>query len=360
MTDAATLAEAPPRRRGRRRRKGALPPGVAAVLARAGSVLVTLLGLAGLTFMIGRLLPLDPVLAVLGDNATPEAYKAMTIQLGLDKPLIVQFGHYLLDLARLDFGNSLLSGRPVIDEIARVFPATIELATVAMLLGTGIGVPLGVVAAVHRNSWIDHLARIVSLIGYSAPNFWLGLMGLVLFYATLGWVGGPGRIDFLYEFDLQPVTGFFLIDALLSGKMAVFGNVFSHIILPASILALSSLAYISRMTRSFMIEQLEQEYVVTARAKGLGLWRIVWLHVFRNVAVQVITVVALSYAFLLEGAVLTETVFAWPGFGRYMTNALLSADMNSVVGCTLLIGVIFVALNLLCDILYRILDPRTR
>ena len=331
-----------------------------AILSRTVSVVVTLLGLAALTFMIGRLLPLDPVLAVLGDNATPEAYDRMVVQMGLDQPLAVQFGHYLWDLVRLDFGNSLLSGRPVAEEIARVFPATLELATVAMILGTGIGVPLGVVAAVYRNRWIDHLARILSLVGYSAPNFWLGLMGLVLFYATLGWVGGPGRIDFIHEFDLQPVTGFHLIDALLAGNLALFGNVFGHIILPASILALSSLAYISRMTRSFMIEQLEQEYVVTARAKGLGLWRIVWLHVFRNIAVQVITVVALSYAFLLEGAVLTETVFAWPGFGRYMTNALLSGDMNSVVGCTLLIGVIFVALNLICDLLYRILDPRTR
>lgn len=344
-----------------RRRKRVGPPSKAlAVLSRAGSVLVTLLGLAALTFMIGRLLPLDPVLAVLGDNATPEAYDRMVVQMGLDQPLVVQFGNYLWDLARLDFGNSLLSGRPVGEEIARVFPATLELATVAMVLGTGIGVPLGVMAAVYRNTWIDHGARILSLVGYSAPNFWLGLMGLVLFYATLGWVGGPGRIDFIYEFDLQPVTGFYLIDALLSGNLALFGNVFGHIILPASILALSSLAYISRMTRSFMIEQLEQEYVVTARAKGLGLWRIVWLHVFRNIAVQVITVIALSYAFLLEGAVLTETVFAWPGFGRYMTNALLSGDMNSVVGCTLLIGVIFVALNLICDLLYRILDPRTR
>lgn len=344
-----------PRRRGRR-----APSRPLAILSRVGSVIVTLLGLAALTFLIGRLLPLDPVLAVLGDNATPEAYRRMYVQMGLDQPLMVQFGNYLWDLVRLDFGNSLLSGRPVADEIVRVFPATLELATVAMVIGTGIGVPLGVVAAVYRNTWIDHMARILSLIGYSAPNFWLGLMGLVLFYATLGWVGGPGRIDFIHEFDLNPVTGFYLLDALLDGNFAVFRNVFGHIILPASILGLTSLAYISRMTRSFMIEQLEQEYVITARAKGLGLWRIVWLHVFRNIAVQVITVIALSYAFLLEGAVLTETVFAWPGFGRYLTNSLLAGDMNSVVGCTLLIGVIFVMLNLICDLLYRILDPRTR
>ncbi len=182
------------------------------------SVLITLIGLAAMTFLIGRLLPIDPVLAILGDNATQEAYDAMAAKMGLDQPLLVQFGDYLWNILHLDFGNSLLSGRPVFDEIARVFPATIELATLSMLIGTGIGVPLGVVAAVYRNSIVDHVARIVSLLGYSAPNFWLGLMGLVLFYSTLGWVGGPGRIDMIYEFDLNPVTGFYLIDAAMAGN----------------------------------------------------------------------------------------------------------------------------------------------
>ncbi|MFV0492198.1 MAG: ABC transporter permease [Pseudorhodobacter sp.] len=338
----------------------AIPPWLSTGLKLFGSVAITLIGLAALTFMIGRLLPIDPVLAVLGDNATQEAYDAMASRMGLDQPLIMQFLNYLWNILHFDFGNSLLSGRPVSEEIARVFPATMELATLAMLIGTGIGVPLGVVAAVYRNSFIDHTARIVSLLGYSAPNFWLGLMGLVLFYSTLGWVGGPGRIDLIYEFDLQPDTGFFLIDSARTGQWDIFRNVLGHLILPASILGLSALAYVSRMTRTFMIDQLEQEYVITAQAKGIGRWRIVWTHVFRNIAVQVITVVALSYAFLLEGAVLTETVFAWPGFGRYMTNSLLSGDMNSVVGCTLVIGVIFVMLNLISDILYRIIDPRTR
>ncbi|MDV2968394.1 ABC transporter permease [Nitratireductor aquimarinus] len=333
---------------------------MAGILKRLASVMVTLIGLAALTFMIGRMLPIDPVLAILGDNATQEAYDALSAKMGLDRSIPVQFADYLWNLLHLDLGNSLLSGRPVAEEIIRVFPATMELATLAMLIGTAIGVPLGIVAAVYRNSFIDHVARIVSLLGYSAPNFWLGLMGLVLFYSVLGWVDGPGRIDMIYEFDLQPVTGFYLVDAALDGNWEVFGNVFSHLILPALILALSALAYISRMTRTFMIDQLEQEYVIAARAKGIGRWRIVWTHVFRNIAVQVITVVALSYAFLLEGAVLTETVFAWPGFGRYLTNSLLSGDMNSVVGCTLVIGVIFVVLNLICDLLYRVIDPRTR
>ncbi|WGF90444.1 ABC transporter permease [Marinivivus vitaminiproducens] len=324
------------------------------------SVAATLFGLAALTFLIGRLLPLDPVTAILGDNASQEAYDAMYRQLGLDQPILVQFGMYLRDLVTFDFGMALTTGRPVLSDIARVFPATLELATVAIVMGTSLGIPLGVLAAMYRNTVIDHTVRIVGLLGYSAPNFWLGLMGLVLFYATLEWVGGPGRIDFVYEWDIEPGTGFLLLDSAVQGKWEAFGNVFSHIILPASILAFGALAYISRMTRSFMIEQLGQEYVIAARVKGLSWARTVWIHAFRNIAVQVLTVVALAYAFLLEGAVLTETVFAWPGFGRYLTNALLVGDMNAVVGCTLLVGVIFVSLNLICDVLYRVFDPRTR
>jgi peptide/nickel transport system permease protein len=324
------------------------------------SVAVTLFGLVALTFFIGRMLPLDPVAAILGDNATQAAYDAVYRQLGLDQPIWIQFLRYLRDIASLDLGTALTTGKPVVEDIARVFPATLELATVAIIIGTGLGIPFGVLAAMYRDSAVDHIVRVVGLLGYSAPTFWLGLMGLVLFYATLGWVGGPGRIDFTYEFDIEPMTGFLLLDTALRGQWEVFGNVFSHVILPASILGFSALAYISRMTRSFMIEQLGQEYVVAARVKGLSWARTVWIHAFRNIAVQVVTVVALSYAFLLEGAVLTETVFAWPGFGRYLTNTLLAGDMNAVVGCTLLIGVIFVTLNLVCDLLYRIFDPRTR
>jgi peptide/nickel transport system permease protein len=324
------------------------------------SVAVTLFGLVALTFFIGRMLPLDPVAAILGDNATQAAYDAVYRQLGLDQPIWIQFLRYLRDIVSLDLGTALTTGKPVVEDIARVFPATLELATVAIIIGTGLGIPFGVLAAMYRDSAVDHIVRVVGLLGYSAPTFWLGLMGLVLFYATLGWVGGPGRIDFTYEFDIEPMTGFLLLDTALRGQWEVFGNVFSHVILPASILGFSALAYISRMTRSFMIEQLGQEYVVAARVKGLSWARTVWIHAFRNIAVQVVTVVALSYAFLLEGAVLTETVFAWPGFGRYLTNTLLAGDMNAVVGCTLLIGVIFVTLNLVCDLLYRIFDPRTR
>ncbi|EJF81140.1 ABC transporter permease [Bartonella doshiae] len=324
------------------------------------SVFMTLLGLVTITFFIGRILPLDPILAILGDNVSQEAYDIMYHKLGFDQPLIVQYGSYVKHIFMLDFGDALTSGRSVLEDIARVFPATLELATVAILIGTSFGIPFGVFAAMYRNSFIDYFVRIFTLLSYSTPTFWLGLMALFVFYAKLSWIGGPGRIDFIYEYSFEPKTGFFLWDTATQGQWEAFGNVFSHIIMPALILAFGAMAYISRMTRGFMIEQLNQEYIITARVKGLSWARTVWGHAFRNALVQIITVVALSYAFLLEGAVLTETVFAWPGFGRYLTNALLAGDMNAVVGCTLLVGCFFVAINLFSDLLYRIFDPRTR
>jgi peptide/nickel transport system permease protein len=260
------------------------------------SVAITLLGLLALTFFIGRLLPLDPILAILGDDASQEAYDKMYVQLGFDQPLYFQFWTYLRDAMTFDFGKSLTSGKPVIDDIARVFPATLELATVAIVLGTGIGIPMGVLAAMYRDTVIDQVIRVVGLIGYSAPIFWLGLMGLVLFYASLGWVGAPGRIDIVYQYDLESRTGLYLVDSLVAGRMDIFADVFSRIILPGSILAYGALAYISRMTRSFMLEQLSQEYIVAARAKGASFARVVWRHALPNIGVQLVTVVALSYA----------------------------------------------------------------
>ncbi|MEM9427989.1 MAG: ABC transporter permease [Pseudomonadota bacterium] len=324
------------------------------------SVFVTILGLLALTFFIGRMLPLDPVVVILGDDASQESIDKLVAKLGLDQPLYIQFATYVRDALTFDFGVSLTSGRPVIEDIARVFPATVELATISLVFGVLIGVPLGVLAAARAGTWVDHTIRIVGLVGYSAPNFWLGLMGLVLFYATLGWVGGPGRIDFVFQYDLEIWSGFYLIDAARMGRWDIFGDVFSRIVLPASILAYGALAYIARMTRSFMLEQLGQEYVTAARVKGASEARVIWRHAFPNIAVQLATVIALSYAFLLEGAVLTETVFAWPGFGRYLTTALLRADMNAVLGCTLIVGLIFIGLNLLTDVFYRVFDPRTR
>jgi peptide/nickel transport system permease protein len=198
------------------------------------------------------------------------------------------------------------------------------------------------------------------LIGYSVPVFWLGLVGLLVFYAKLDWVAGPGRLDVGYDDIVDPVTGLVLVDAALAGEWEVFFNAVSHLVLPVAILGYFSLAYISRMTRSFMLEQLRQEYVTTARAKGLSELRVVWRHALGNVMVPLVTVIALSYASLLEGAVLTETVFAWPGLGRYITYSLFNADMNAVLGGTIVVGAVFIGLNLLSDMLYRMLDPRAR
>jgi peptide/nickel transport system permease protein len=247
----------------------------------------------------------------------------------------------------------------VIEDIRRVFPATVELATLALLAGVLLGVPLGVAAAVWRGQPADHLVRLFGLVGHSIPHFWLGLIVLVVFYAGLGWIGGSGRVS-LGNVDIVPeVTGMILVDSLLDRNGDVFADALRHIVAPALILATGSMAYLSRMTRSFMLDQLSQEYVTTARIKGLSEWRVT-LHAFRNIGVQLLTVVVLAYGGLLDGAVLTETVFGWPGFGQYLTGGLLAGDMNVVLTCTLLVGVIFLAMNLLSDVLYRTLDPRTR
>ena len=245
-------------------------------------------------------------------------------------------------------------------DIARVFPATLELATLGTLIGVIIGVPMGVIAAVRQGSWIDQIARFVGLIGYSMPIFWLGLVGLLVFYGILGWVAGPGRLSIFYQGMVEPITGMLLVDSLIRGEWAVFRDAFSHIILPASLLGYFSLAYISRMTRSFMLEQLSAEYVTTARVKGLSEWQVIWGHAFRNIRIQLVTVIALAYANLLEGSVLTEIIFAWPGLGSYITTSLLANDMNSVLGGTIVIGTIFVAINIFSDLLYRIFDPRSK
>jgi peptide/nickel transport system permease protein len=325
-----------------------------------GSVLLTFFGLLAITFVIGRVVPIDPVLAIVGDRALPQVYARVRQELALDEPIYVQFWIYLTHVLHGDFGTSVVSSRPVLEDVLHFFPATIELATLATLLGVLIGVPMGVVGATHHGRWPDHLIRIVGLIGYSVPVFWLGLVGLLVFYAKLDWVAGPGRLDVGYDDIVDPVTGLVLVDAALAGEWEVFFNAVSHLVLPVAILGYFSLAYISRMTRSFMLEQLRQEYVTTARAKGLSELRVVWRHALGNVMVPLVTVIALSYASLLEGAVLTETVFAWPGLGRYITYSLFNADMNAVLGGTIVVGAVFIGLNLLSDMLYRMLDPRAR
>ncbi len=323
-------------------------------------ILLTYLGLLAVTFFIGRVMPIDPVLAIVGDRAPEHVYARVREEMGLNKPLYQQFGIYLGKVVQGDFGTSVLTSNPVLQDIRKTFPATIELATLGILIGAGFGVPLGVWAAVRRGSLVDQVVRVMGLIGYSVPIFWLGLMGLVLFYAKLDWVAGPGRIDVSFEYSFTPDTGFLLLDTARQGQWDAFWNVLSHLILPASLLGYFSLAYISRMTRSFMLNELAAEYIVAARAKGLSEARIIWRHALRNAMVPLVTVIALSYAGLLEGSVLTETVFAWPGLGLYITSSLQNADMNAVLGGTIVVGTVFIGLNLLSDLLYRLLDPRTR
>jgi len=330
-------------------------------LARfALAIILTYLGLLAVTFFIGRVIPVDPVLAVVGDHAPEHVVERVREEMGLNKPLLEQFRIYVSKVLRGDFGMSVLTSNPVLDDIKRTFPATFELATLGILIGAGFGVPLGVWAAVRRGGLADQVVRVMGLVGYSVPIFWLGLMALVLFYAKLDWVAGPGRIDVTYEYLFTPVTGILLLDTAMQGQWEAFRNVFSHLILPASLLGYFSLAYISRMTRSFMLNELSQEYVVAARAKGISEARIIWRHALRNAMVPLVTVITLSYAGLLEGSVLTETVFAWPGLGLYITNSLQNADMNAVLGGTIVVGSVFIGLNLLSDLLYRTLDPRTR
>jgi peptide/nickel transport system permease protein len=349
------------------RQEAAGPSGISAPLSilrtLAGvlfTLLVTFIGLTAITFVIGRVMPADPVLAVVGDRASQAVYEQVYQEMGLDRPLYEQYWRYLGKLVQGDLGTSIMTARPVMDDILRFFPATLELATIATLLGIFLGIPMGVLAAVNKGRWPDHAVRIFGLLGYSVPVFWLGMVGLLIFYAKLGWVAGPGRLDVFYDDIVTSVTGVILIDSAMEGEWEIFWNAVSHLILPAAILGTFALAYIARMTRSFMLDQLNQEYVLTARVKGMSESRVIWRHAFRNVQVQLITIIGLTYASLLEGSVLTETVFSWPGIGQYITRSLFNADMNAVLGGTIVVGVCFVGINMLSDLLYKLVDPRAR
>jgi peptide/nickel transport system permease protein len=329
----------------------------------AGYVLtlaLTFLGLLAITFFIGRVVPIDPVLAAVGDRAPAAVYEAARVEMGLDKPLPVQFLRYVGGVLTGDLGTSVSTGKLVADDLKRVFPATLEMATLGIIIGVLLGVPMGVYAASRQGSLVDQIIRVVGLLGYSVPAFWLGLVGLAVFYAKLKWVGGPGRVDVFYDGIVPPVTGLLLVDSLIAGEFDIFKNAIWHLLLPACVLGFFSLAYIARMTRSFMLDQLAQEYVITARVKGVPERLVIWRHAFRPIRVPLITVLGLSYAGLLEGSVMIETVFSWPGIGNYLTTALLNADMNAVLGATLVIGAVFIGINKVSDVLYRILDPRAR
>lgn len=324
------------------------------------SVPVTLFGLILVTFLIGRVMPIDPVIAIVGDHAPPDVIARVRTELGLDRSLPVQFGIFLARLAHGDLGRSVMTTHPVTQDIATYFPATFELATAAILLAILIGVPAGVLAASRQGSRLDHVVRVVSLAGQSIPVFVLGLIFLLVFYVKLGIAPGTGQVNVAYDGMVDRITGMLVVDAAIEGQWEVLRDALAHLALPALVLGYFSLAYITRMTRAFMLDALAGEYVVTARAKGASGTRVLWRHAFANIAVPLVTVIALAYAGLLEGAVLTETVFSWPGIGLYLTVSLLNADMNAVLGATLVVGLIYVVLNLMADLAYRVLDPRTR
>ncbi len=321
---------------------------------------ITFLGLMAVTFLIGRIMPIDPVVAAGGADLSAAQYARVKTEMGLDQPLVIQFGHFIVHLFSLDFGRSFLTGNPVSADIARVFPATMELATLGTLIGACIGIPAGILAAVMRGTWIDALLRCITLVGYSMPVFWKGLMLLLVFYVMLGVAEGPGRQGIAFEGQVPSVTGFLLIDCLIQGNWEAARDAWGHLVLPAVSLGYGAGAFLARMTRSFMLEQLGQEYITTAAVKGASTARIVFRHALPNCGVQLVTTLALTYGLLLEGAVLTETVFAWPGLGQYMTRAMFNADMNAVLGGTFVIGGLFVVLNQLSDLAYRWLDPRAR
>ncbi len=336
------------------------PSRFSSISKHAFSIFLTFIGLTAITFVIGRVMPADPVLAIVGDRASQDVYDAVRLQLGLDKPIYEQYLIYLSNIAQGNLGTSIMTTRPVLEDIARFFPATLELATVATIFGVFLGIPMGVLAAVNQGRLIDHVIRIIGLFGYSVPIFWLGMVALLIFYAGLGWLPGPGRIEVYYDGIVEVRSGIILLDSAMQGEWEIFWNALNHLVLPAAMLATYALAYIARMTRSFMLDQLSQEYILTARVKGLSERSVIWNHAFRNVLVQLITIIGLTYASLLEGSVLTETIFAWPGIGQYITTSLFNADMNAVIGGTVVVGICFVGVNVFSDILYRIIDPRSR
>jgi len=324
------------------------------------SFLLTLFGLLVFTFILSRAAPIDPALQLVGDHASEATYQQARHELGLDQSLPIQFGHYLKQLLHGDLGLSQLTQQPVVNDLMRAFPATLELATVAMFFGAIFGILLASLAVYRPGSLIDHFSRFISLLGYSVPVFWLGLLGLLLFYARLHWSAGTGQLDDIYLYTMDRHSGFVLIDALLSGDKEIIINALAHIWLPVAVLALLSMASITRLLRAAMLEESNKEYVILAQAKGATRLRILFSHIFPNVLGTLITILSLSYASLLEGAVLTETVFAWPGIGRYLTSALFASDTAAVMGATILIGTCFISLNAFADALTRWVDPRTQ
>jgi dipeptide transport system permease protein len=305
------------------------------------------------------MIPGDPVLLMAGERGiSPERHAQLRAEMGLDQPLVIQYFQYIGGVFQGDLGNSIVSKEPVVNEFFTLFPATIELSLCAMIFAIALGLPAGVIAAVKRGSMFDHSVMGLSLTGYSMPIFWWGLLLILFFSVELGWTPVSGRISALYWVD--PVTGFMLIDSVLADEPGAFGSAVRHLILPAIVLGTIPLAVIARMTRSSMLEVLREDYIRTARAKGLTPRRVIAVHALRNALIPVITVIGLQVGVLLAGAILTETIFAWPGIGKWLVESIGRRDYPAVQGGILLVATVVILVNLIVDVLYGVVNPRIR
>jgi peptide/nickel transport system permease protein len=320
-------------------------------------LVLVIFGVSVICFVISRLIPGDPAQMMLGPRATPQAIAEMRSRLGLDQPVTTQYIQYMSDLLRGDFGVSIITRQPVLGELWSYIPATLELMLMAMVLSIVVGVPLGVLTALRRDTWVDNLGRGLAILGISAPTFWLGLMLMLLLYAELGWLPGSGRLDI----GVTPpphVTGLYLIDAAIAGDGLAWRSAFNHLLLPAITLALASVGTVVRLVRGSMIEVLAEDYIRTARAYGLAPWRIHFVYALKNALIPFVTVLGLELASLLFGSVVVESVFAWPGVGNHVLGAILNLDFPVIMGFTVLASVVYVLANLLVDLAYLMLDPR--
>ncbi len=329
---------------------------LAFVIRRILIVIPTLLGVTVIVFLMLRITPGDPAELLLGERATPAALDAMREYLGLNEPLYVQYGMFIKRAIRLDLGETIWTREKVSNEIGQRFPATIELALVAMFISCFFGIILGIISATKQYSWFDYAAMVTSLFGVSMPVFWLGLMLMLLFSLSLGWFPMSGRIG--VETDLPIITNFFVLDAILVRDWSALGDALMHLALPAFALSTIPLAIVSRMTRSSMLEVLRQDYIKTAKAKGLSQPKIVLKHALRNGLIPVVTVIGLQFGILMGGAILTETVFAWPGVGKWLFDGVVKRDYMVIQGGTLLVATTFVIVNLIVDVLYAVINPR--
>jgi ABC-type dipeptide/oligopeptide/nickel transport systems, permease components len=329
------------------------------ILGRLAVLIPTFIGVSIIAFTFIRVLPGDPVMLMSGERVMAEdRYQQIKKELGYDRPMPVQYLDYLTDIVSGDFGKSIVTRRPVLDDFKTLFPATVELSLCAMLIAVLIGVPAGVFAAIKRGSMFDQVTMGTALVGYSMPIFWWGLLLIILFSGMLGWTPVSGRISLMYFF--QPVTGFMLIDSLLVGPPGAFKSAVSHLILPSIVLGTIPLAIIARQTRSAMLEVLGEDYVRTARAKGLPPLRVVGVHALRNALIPVITTIGLQIGVLLAGAILTETIFSWPGIGKWMVDSVFKRDYPVIQSGLLIIAGIIMLVNIVVDLLYGLINPRIR